>query len=255
MKKLPNTRIQGFASILPLLIIVFLIVSGFTVYNQRRSFSAVQVQKDVLSESDNKSENAGNSGKTENKKEEGGTSESKKISESKETPEPEETIKPKETPEPKETAEPDEFEEEQEVEVKDDGNKSKVKIRSGQNKFEFQQEGAKISVKSDFPLSVNPVTRELTVTTPAGSRVVAVLPEQASSNMITSGVVTSTTGVDLKTESDGSLSYNIDGTKSEKLLGVFDVAVPKNLIVSAETGQVLTVNQSIFSKILDFLSI
>jgi len=171
------------------------------------------------------------------------------VLEEKETPEA------VETPEPKETPEPAEVEKEQEVEVKDSTGESKIKIRSGKNKFEFQQEGVKFSVESDSPLSVNPTTKELTVTTPAGSKVVAVLPRQAVDNMLAAGIVTSTSGVDLKTESDGSLSYNIDGTKNEKLLGIFDVAIPKNLIVSAQTGQVLTVNQSTFSKILDFLSV
>ncbi len=235
MKKLSDKRIQGFTSILPLLIVVFLVVSGFAVYNQKGNSSAVP--KNVLSESDNKSEGFGSSAQTKNEEGEN------------ETPEPVETVEPEETPEP------EEFENEQEVEVKEGNIKSKIKIRSGKNKFEFQQEGAKFSVESDFPLSVNPTTRELMVTTPAGSRVVAILPEQAINNMLAAGIVTSTSGVDLKTESDGSLSYNIDGIKSEKLLGVFDVAVPKNLIVSAQTGQVLTVNQSIFSKIIDFLSI
>ena len=42
MKKLSNKRIQGFASILPLLIIVFLIVSGFAVYNQGRGLLSLQ---------------------------------------------------------------------------------------------------------------------------------------------------------------------------------------------------------------------
>lgn len=220
---------------LPLLIIAFLIVSAFAVYNQRGNSSAVS--KNVLSKSDNRGEGSGTSAQTENDKDEN------------ETPEPVETA------EPEETSEPEEFENEQEVEVKKGTNKSKIKIRSGKNKFEFQQEGAKFSVESDFPLSVDSVTRELTVTTPAGSKVVAVLPQQAIDNMLAAGIVTFTSGVDLKTEPDGSLSYNIDGTKNEKLLGVFDVAIPKNLIVSAQTGQVLIVNQSIFSKVLDFLSI
>lgn len=226
MNKLPSNKTRGFISFLPVLVIAFLIVSGFAIYSQNRNFSTVP--KNVLSESDGKS----------------GDSETRK-----ETPES------VETPEPEETPEPAEFEEEQEVEVKEGTSESKIKIRSGKNKFEFQQEGARFSVESDFPLSVNPTTRELMVTTPAGSRVVAVLPQQVIDNMLAAGIVTSTSGVNLKTESDGSLSYNINGTKNEKLLGVFDVAVQKNLIVSAQTGQVLTVNQSTFSKILDFLSI
>jgi len=239
MRKPSKIRVQGFASVLPLLVIAFLTVFGFAVYNQGGNSSTTS--KNVLSESDNKGEGSITSTQTKDEDEE--------EDEKNETPEPEETQEPEETPEP------EEFEEENEVEVKDGTNKSKIKIRSGKNKFEFQQDGAKFSVESDFPLSVNPATRELTVTTPAGSRVIAVLPEQAIDNMLASGIVTTTTGVDLKTESDGSLSYNIDGVKDKKLLGVFDVAVPKNLIVSAETGQVLTVNQSTFSKILDFLSI
>lgn len=236
MKKLYNKGIQGLALILPLLVVAILIVSGFVVYSQGKDSSAVS--KNVLSESDSRGESSGTSGQTENNEVENEDEEN-------------------ETPEPEEMPEAEEFEEEEEdeVEVKDGTNESKIKIRSGKNKFEFQQEGAKFSVESDFPLSVNPITRELTVTTPAGSKVVAILPQQAVDNMLASGIVTTTTRVDLKTESDGRLSYNIDGTKNEKLLGVFDVAVPKNLIVSAETGQVLTVNQSTFSKILDFLSI
>jgi len=239
MKKLRNKGIQGFALVLPLFVVAILILSGFAVYNQGRDSSSFS--KNVLSESDSNGEGSGTPGQTENEVE--------IEDEENETPEPEETSEPGETPEP------EEFEEESEVEVKDGTNESKIKIRSGKNKFEFQQEGAKFSVESDFPLSVNPTTRELTVTTPAGSKVVAILPQQAINNMLASGIVSTTTGVDLKTESDGRLSYNIDGTKNEKLLGVFNVAVSKNLIVSAETGQVLTVNQSTFSKILDFLSI
>ncbi len=209
------------SNILPFFVVALLVLSTYTVYGQRSR---------ILSESNTKTEKS-------------------ETRESVETPEPDEI------PEPEETPEPEEFEEEEEVEVKEGTGETKIKIRTGKNKFEFQQEGTKFSVKSDFPLSVNPGTRELTVTTPSGSRVVAVLPQQAVDNMLTTKIVTSTSGVDLKTEPDGTLSYDIDGTKNEKLLGVFDVAIPKNLIVSAQTGQVLVVNQSTFSKILDLLSI
>lgn len=231
MEKSYDRRTSGFASVLPLLIIIALGVLGLVAYNKvGKSFIA---SKYVFAESNESGESAEVSGH------DGSGSESESS----------------ETPEPQETPEPKEFEQENEVEVMDGTEKTKVKIRSGENKFEFEQEGAKFSVKSNFPLTVNPTTRELTVTTPAGSKVVTILPQQAVSNMLASGVITATNSVDLKTESDGKLSYNIDGEKSKKLLGVFEVAVPKKLVVSAETGQVLIVNQSIFSRILDFLSI
>lgn len=238
INKLSNKEVRGFASILPILIIAFLAVSSFTIYNRGKDYSAVL--GNVLSDSDNEDEDSIEiEDEIENENED----------DENESPEPEKKQELEETPEP------EEFEEESEIEVKDGTNKSKIKIRSGKNQFEFQQEGTKFSVESNFPLSVNPTTRELTVNTPAGSRIVAILPEQAVDNMLASGIVTTATGVDLKTESDGSLSYDIDGTKNEKLLGVFDIAIQKNLIISAQTGQVLTVNQSTFSKILDFLSI
>lgn len=214
--------------------IALLIISSYVAHWQNLNLSAFA--KDGVGESNIKTEE-------------------RETPEELETPESEETPEAKETPEPKETPDSDEFETEEEFEVKESTGEVKIKIRSGKNKFEFQQEGAKFSVESNFPLSVNPSTRELTVTTPSGSRVVAVLPQQAIDNMLAAKIVTSTSSVDLKTESDGSLSYDIDGTKNEKFLGIFDMAIPKNLIVSAQTGQILVVNQSTFSKILDLLSI
>jgi uncharacterized membrane protein YkoI len=245
MNRLPNREFRGFISLLPLLIITLMVVSGFAIYNQNKNLSVIP--KSVLSESDSKDNNEV-IGKNENS----GTTGTSKP---KETPDHKETLEPKDTPEPKETPDTEEFEEETEFEIKEGTSESKIKIRSGKNKFEFQQEGSKFSVESNFPLSVNPTTRELTVTTPSGSKVVAILPQEAVDKMLAEGMVTSTTGVHLKTEDDGSLTYNVEGTKKEKLLGVINISVSKSLIVSAETGQILSVNQSTFSKILDFLSI
>lgn len=245
MKKHFVQKNQGFTSFLSLLVIAILITSGYLVYNQRRP-SAV-LYKNVLSDTTEV-----NNGDSKN------TTQNREQPEVKDTQEPVESPEPKESPEATEKPEPTEtpeFQSETETSVKEGTTVSKIKIRSGINKFEFQQEGAKFSVQSSFPLSVNPVTRELTVTTPAGSRVVAVLPQQAVDNMLSVGLVSTTSAINLKTEDNGSLSYTIDGTKNEKILGVFDVAIPKNLIVSAQTGEVLVVNQSVFSRILDFLSI
>lgn len=250
MKKPFSEKAYGFASILPLLVVAFLIVSGFAVYNQTKVSSTAS--ESILGESNDEDNDLnGNSEQAE--------SEAENIEDESETPEPRETSEPRDDEDEVETEDELEDEEESEVEieteVKDGTTESKIKIRNGKNKFEFQQEGAKFSIESDFPLSVDPDTGELTVTTPAGSNVVAILPQQAIDKMLASGVVSATSRVHLKTEADGSLTYNIDGSKDEKLLGVFNVAVPKSLIVSAETGQVLTVNQTTFSKILDFLSI
>jgi len=170
----------------------------------------------------------------------------------------------------------------------------------------------RVTAQTHFPLTVNLETNELTVTTPKGSKVVTVLPDQAVANMLATNVldqiggkgglnylaslptvsstmdVTSTeasttttpetTQIPVETDTvalepsstltpdqeseqivlteqeDGSLTYEIPGTKTEKLLGFYKVTLKRTAIVSAETGELLSIQQSPTDRILDILS-
>ncbi len=229
---------------LPLLVITLVMFGGFAIYGEK----AMDGKSNVLSETSD----SGNLEQTQTRLTNDGEDDQNQI----ET-QNQENDEEVETPEPVETSEPvdEEFESEIERTVNEGTVSSKIKIRSGDNKFEFEQEGEKTRVRTNFPLSVNPTTRELTVTTPAGSRVVAVLPEKAINNMIEAGFITTTEAANLTTDTGGKLIYQIDGTKEEKLLWLFKIALRRRISVSAETGEIVALDQSFLNRLLDFLSV
>ena len=157
-----------------------------------------------------------------------------------------------ETPEPKETPEA-EADLETEVEVKDGTGEAKIKLHRG-DAFQFEQQGLKVQIQGRTPLSVNPQTKELTVTTPAGARTVTTLPDQAVQNLVNGGVFSVQSGINLTTDANGNPVYEINGVKYEKLLGLFTIGIDKTGQVSAQNGQIIGVSQSSFSKLLDSLS-
>lgn len=153
---------------------------------------------------------------------------------------------------------------------------AELRVRTQFNKFIIAH--GLVEAETRFPLSVNPETRELTVTTPAGSKVVTILPQQAVDNMLANnvidriisslsaptpspieGIATSEAeplegqSIELE-EENGELVYTIEGQKQERLLGFFGVLIPKRVRVSAQTGELLGIEQSLLSRILDILS-
>lgn len=134
-------------------------------------------------------------------------------------------------------------------------------------------------IRSNFPITVNPLTGEKTVTTPSGIKIV-ILPDVAIQNMIDAGFpvvlppapppsppegtqsatqsAPSTTGTDegavTLTEFEGQLAYEIPAVKPQKFLGVLKVDVKVKGIVSAQSGSILKVQKSLFDSILDLLS-
>lgn len=106
-------------------------------------------------------------------------------------------------------------------------------------------------------------TKELTVTTPAGSKVVTVLPQQAINNMLAAHVMTDVISekadnelasipnlVKLEVE-NGVLGYKVKGTKTHKLLGFIPIKTSVTAFVSAENGQVVTSTDSLLGRILN----
>ncbi len=123
-----------------------------------------------------------------------------------------------------------------------------------------------IGALSNFPLSINPVTRELTVTTPAGTKIVTVLPQQAIDNMLAAHVMDDVDGVKVNNELasvpdlvnlelvDGVLVYKVKGTKTHKLFGFIPIKTGVEAFVSAENGQVVTSTDSLLGRILNRLA-
>lgn len=116
---------------------------------------------------------------------------------------------------------------------------------------------------SRFPLTIDPLTRQLTVTTPAGSRIVTVLPEKAIANMLASHVMDDVISEKVNNElasvprlvaletKNGVLGYRVRGVKKHKFLGFIPIKTSVEAFVSAENGQVVDTQTSLFGRILN----
>lgn len=116
---------------------------------------------------------------------------------------------------------------------------------------------------SQFPLSIDPVTRTLQVTTPAGVKIVTVLPDQAVQNILSQGILSKIDSTDSETGTEEKIKieirneevvYKISGKKGHKFLGFIPIQTTRDVIMSSETGTPLTQEQSLLSSFIDFLS-
>lgn len=131
----------------------------------------------------------------------------------------------------------------------------------------------RFAASTALPLSVDLTTNQLTVSTPAGTKVVAVLPDQALKSLFSAGAIDGVAGlslsqiireatsspalaraVELKVEAQGQPVYEIDAVKTHKILGLLPVTLARRVVVSAETGRLERVAESFLSRLVDFLS-
>lgn len=147
----------------------------------------------------------------------------------------------------------DELEDEIEQELEDDG----IEIASSSGGLIIKKN--KIRARTSFPLSVNPETNELVVTTPSGVKTVTILPDRAVENMLAKGVLSevdkeeSEDSVEIETKKD-ELVYKIKGEKDHKFLGFIPLKTVITAFVSAQTGQLTAQEQSLLSQIISRLS-
>lgn len=125
-------------------------------------------------------------------------------------------------------------------------------------------------VRTNFPLSVNAATGELIVSTPAGEKVVAILPEVAIQNMIRAGILTRVIEPPAPVEGTASASvagagieltqvnnqpvFVISGVRRQRFLGLVPVDIRIRAVVSVENGQLVDLQQGLFPRILDLVS-
>lgn len=167
----------------------------------------------------------------------------------------------------------DEFENEEELELRsrlEDKLEEKmeeegIEIASSSGKPLFSKNG--IGATSHFPLSINPETNQLIITTPAGQKIVTVLPDQAVRNMIEKKYITivenqeniaSESGqldntISLETRNDEPV-YKIKGKKNHKVFGLIPVETDTTIYASTETGNPVAQEQSLLASFIDFLS-
>lgn len=142
-----------------------------------------------------------------------------------------------------------------------------IKIATSSGKPVLAKNG--VAALTDFPLSIDVGTNQLIVTTPAGQKVVTVLPDQAVQNLLATNIINKVEqSVDPSlTQELGSLSgvvkleirnnevvYKVKGIKTHKVLGFIPVDISTTVFVSTQTGDMVAQEQSLFANVIDLLS-
>ncbi|TSC89377.1 MAG: Uncharacterized protein G01um10145_534 [Microgenomates group bacterium Gr01-1014_5] len=149
-----------------------------------------------------------------------------------------------------------------ESELEDDG----IKIASASGRPVLSRN--KIGAQTDFPLSIDIGTNQLIVSTPAGQKVVTVLPDQAVQNLLATNIINSvdSTGTDAAGElgaldsvvklemRNDEVVYRVKGVKTRRLFGLFSVNNSTTVFVSSESGLPVAQEQSLLANIVDSLS-
>ncbi|MCL4366409.1 hypothetical protein M1437_04240 [Patescibacteria group bacterium] len=155
-----------------------------------------------------------------------------------------------------------------EDEVNNDIEKQGIKIgtRSGQPVIAKNH----IAATTAFPLSIDATTKQLIVTTPAGQKIVTVLPDQAVRNLLATGIMTkiasqsgdlaltkdlgSLNGVVKLEIRDNNVVYKVAGIKEYRLFGFIPLSSPTTAFVSAQSGSLVAEDQPVIANLLKLLS-
>lgn len=139
------------------------------------------------------------------------------------------------------------------IDVEARPNSNNLKIGQSDGKFNIEENG--ITANTSFPISINPAKNELSVTTNSGTRVLSVLPYEATLSLTRTKLIDKVTQnkINLNESPDGILEYVIDGTKDINLFNVISINANVNSVVSASSGVIIKVDEPQWLKILGFL--
>ena len=138
----------------------------------------------------------------------------------------------------------------------DEGNENRLRIRLVGDNFILTRQG--VDALSRFPMVVDDETGQILVLTPAGEVNLGVMPDSIVEKAESTDDIDEVESLELASESTSSesapLEFKLFGTKSERLLGLFNLQIPSTLIYDAETGDFLRSDQPFITKVLDLFS-
>lgn len=139
------------------------------------------------------------------------------------------------------------------VEVVARGTNNDLKIGSLGNQFSIQEQN--ITAITPFPITINPDKNELLVVTNSGSRLISVLPYEATLSLMRAKIIdkVNPTEINLNENAVGILEYSISGQKNINLFNIATINADVTSLVSASTGEVLKINEPQWLKFFGFL--
>lgn len=101
---------------------------------------------------------------------------------------------------------------------------------------------------------VKTVSGKTLLTTDNGPVEVKNTPQDAIDGLVDSKVIDNTSSFKITTNDNNEVEYTFEGSESKKLFGLFSISIPKKVTVSADTGSVVSTDQSTWSKLLNVFS-
>ncbi len=140
--------------------------------------------------------------------------------------------------------------------VENELEKDDIKVSSAGGSIVVLHRG--IGAKTILPISIDTTTNSLIVTTPAGTKIVTILPDVAINNLIARNVISEVEGKPSQAaelnEVENKPVFEVKGVKNERFLGVLPVSLRKKVIMNAQTAQVEQEQESFFTRLLDLVS-
>lgn len=129
---------------------------------------------------------------------------------------------------------------------------NRAEIRNTERGFELKSGDTK--VETELPIQIDTETKQLSVTTPQGTKTVTTLPDEAVNTIQSlNSKERAVGGASLETRGD-DVVYKVETERSERMFGLLPVLIRRNVEVSAVTGQVTSTQQSFTQRLMDLFS-
>ena len=139
------------------------------------------------------------------------------------------------------------------VEIEERGDVKKISIQRQDNSFLISQ--GVVVAKTQFPIVIDSKRGELSVITATGSRHILRYPQDVAETLKNTKIVSLYDNIKITERENGELIYEVKGEKAIKILGLFNVRGNVDVDVSASSGEVLTINEPLWLKILGLIFI
>ena len=141
------------------------------------------------------------------------------------------------------------------VEIEERPALERVRIGVSGDFFTIEQRG--VLAKTDYEINIDPESAGITLTTPSGLRFLSLLPYQAAETALRAKIINRLGDKDsvVIKEEGQELSYELAGERVINFFNVFEYSVPVKTKISASTGEVLSIEQPTWLKVLGFLFI
>ncbi len=137
------------------------------------------------------------------------------------------------------------------VEIEERPETQRLTIGMKDNKFKLQQRG--ISALTDFPVSVDSKSAQLSVQTASGEKFISIFPYQATEAALRTKIVNRLESPQIEIiERENKLQYLIRGQKVFNFFDMYEYTIPITTYISASTGEILSLDAPGWLKVINF---